>query len=378
MGSARVPAFMQEEFAIKPFSFLIDCWARLNWMRTSKPYLSGIVTALSLPYLIISTLLIWLALVFAKSIGYQPHAKFREAELIRALLQSDIVLFSGGGYLTDQGKKEAYALMLMGLMAASIGKPVYMTGQGIGPFNSRWSLFLLKLLGQKCKLIGLRDPDEGKKILLNLGVAPSKIHAIADDALTLPARNCPPQTTKTLAVHWRVSPHQNETDRVQAVLESALDVLAQSGWHLRLFVLHENVLFERAVYDAWLARYHWANATIIQSEDPRETLSAMSSCSAAIGMAYHFSVFAHGLSVPAVGLWHNEYYRIKLQGLFKLAQCPQLAIDDRHISTESLVALLTSEAFLKTKIDLGPLKHEHDAWWSLLSNDLIHHAHATH
>ncbi|GAA5180429.1 hypothetical protein GCM10025771_24910 [Niveibacterium umoris] len=344
MVSARTPRFVLEEFALDPVTFLYDCLDRghqvqrmLHLPRLIGDLMQGCAD-------LVSTLAIAMALLVCIVSGKRPSGRYMEADFVRSLLDADAVYFVGGGYLTDQGKRECRALLVTALFARCLRKPIVMSGQGVGPFRSFLSRWLFKRTAEYASLIGLRDAGQGMRLLESLNVSTARAETVADDALTLPPAYPVAPTPRALAVHWRVSPHQAETERVQPIIEVLLDRFAEEGWTIRLFQFHERPHYEASIYARWAATRGWPSVEIVQAADPRVLRAEIAKCSVGVGVAYHFSVFALAADLPVIGLWHTEYYREKIEGLMTAFGHIEWAKDDRRIDVDALRSQLLKMA----------------------------------
>ncbi|WP_374603192.1 polysaccharide pyruvyl transferase family protein [Niveibacterium sp.] len=347
--SAQTPAAIVEEFQLAPTSFLIDCLGRWRFKGRNR-----IAAVLSRTYIAVfgtvhlTVLAAWASI--CDRVGIKPTGRIMEAEFVRSVLESDAVYFVGGGYMTDQGKLECRALLITGLIASLLGKPLIMSGQGLGPFKTRVSRWLMRGVANRATMIGLRDSGHGLHVLAEIGATTGHAETVCDDAHTLPAWHQVTPESRTIGIHWRVSPHQAETARVQAAIEALLDKLVAEGWNVLLFQFHEREKYEASIYRQWLSSGRWPSARLIKDRDPRVLRAEIARCTVALGMAYHFSVFALAAAVPVLGLWHKPYYRDKIGGLMTAFGHPEWALDDRGISPDSLYETLTKMA----ASDCGP------------------------
>jgi polysaccharide pyruvyl transferase WcaK-like protein len=83
-------------------------------------------------------------------------------------------------------------------------------------------------------------------------------------------------------------------------------------------------------------------ATVISNcYDAAEIKGIISTVHAAIGVSYHFLLFALSCNVPAVGLFSDEYYRRKNTGLFELYDMQRCCIHlEKPEGISSAVSLL--------------------------------------
>ena len=63
--------------------------------------------------------------------------------------------------------------------------------------------------------------------------------------------------------------------------------------------------------------------------DPHLAKGIIGRMDLALGVSYHFLIFAMSMGVPAIGLFLDEYYRIKTCGACEVFGCPEWAIPVR-------------------------------------------------
>lgn len=308
---ADMSAQMCAEWGVRPYSLFQHCLGRFQfarWPRLLRAVPIGV------------TLLVCLALVALRKLrGSDLPWSFMEAELVNTLARTDAVVFNGGGYLTDEGRAECRGCLVTGWLAGLLGNRVYMTGQGIGPFDSGLTRWLLARVARRAEHIAVRDPAESRTLLIGLGVPAERVRALGDDAFTLPARVVPElqeRPERLLAVHFRISRFTEGVETIVSTLQQVLLAKQAQGWHIRFFIFSEHEALEREV----IGRVTAAGVTrfdVFQSADPRVLKAAVAQADLAIGIAYHFHVFALSCGVPTIGLYGGHYYRQKLEGLFE-------------------------------------------------------------
>lgn len=321
------PKFLSEELSAINYPLLYHCFGRFK-AAERKPFFKALITTFAT---IFAFIILLLRVVNKKALSWT----FMEAKLANAIVDSDLVVFSGGGYLTDKGMLECRASLLTGLLASIIGKQVVMSGVGIGPLDSKISGFLLSRIAKVANAIMVRDPFESKDLLLKLNVNQEKIMPIGDDAFTLPAKmqNGPTDTPnlKLLAVHFRISNFTVNAEQIANSLLSALKHHEQQGWFIRFFIFSEISRHEldiiNKIFSNKLSHYE-----VIQSRDPRELKFKISECQLAIGIAYHFLIFALTTGVPTIGLYDGDYYKQKVCGLFSWFDMEESALQFTEIN----------------------------------------------
>ncbi len=341
---ARTPDFLVAEFHLTKVSFVVDCLSRWSFRRRPTRTSARLTRFFHATLGTAEFFLLTLVVMACRTFQIRPISHIMEAELLNSLLDADAVYFIGGGYLTDQGKLECRALLTTALLAAWLKKPIILSGQGLGPYSTFLTQYLMRQVVKKADMVGLRDAGGGIRVLSRLGAPVNRTEIVCDDALTLPPSNTLAPRPRTIGVHWRVSPHQADTSRVQFILEALLDRLSEEGWTIWLFQFHERDNYEAQIYEHWVASRRWPGARIVRDQDPRVLRAEIARCTLGIGMAYHFSVFALAAAVPVLGLWHKPYYRDKIGGLMTAFGHPEWALDDRVISPDSLYETLTKMA----------------------------------
>lgn len=269
-------------------------------------------------------------------------------DLLAALEDSDFILFSGGGYLTDLGTLEARACLLTGILGILLRKPVFFSGQGIGPLRNPVTRFLLKFVGKRAQRILLRDHDASKRLLAGINIDQQKMREAGDDALTLPvsskATTEKSEAGKILGIHLRLTPFGTESGRIIERTKSIFQPLIRDGWKLRFYKFASQSAWESDLYARLMEEMDGNHYSIVQSDDPGEIRHSIGECTVCIGMAYHFLLFALAEAVPAIGLYSGPYYRQKLHGLYGWYNRQEWILDQQQCSAEELFQRVCSMA----------------------------------
>ncbi len=265
-------------------------------------------------------------------------------DLLSAIDRSDFILFSGGGYLTDMGRLEARACLLTGVLGIMLGKPVYFSGQGIGPVKEPLTRVLLKFVARRAKRILLRDRDASRNLLVNLNVDSKKIRESGDDALTLaavpPAPDSRKNISKILGVHLRLTPFGNKSAVLIEHARSIFQPLIQEGWKLRFYKFATQSTWETDIYSKITRNMDDDVYSIVHFNEPGEVRQSVGECTVCIGMAYHFLLFSLAEAVPAIGIYSGPYYRQKLQGLYGWYGRQEWVLDQDQAQSEVLIKLI--------------------------------------
>lgn len=269
-------------------------------------------------------------------------------ELLAAINRSDFILFSGGGYLTDLGRLEARGCLLTGVLGIMLGKPIYFSGQGIGPVEESITRFLLGFVARRARRILLRDQAASQKLLLNLGVDRLRMRESGDDALTLltPESAAEPvadsEKQKILGVHLRLTPFGNKSAQIIEHTKSIFRPLMRAGWRLRFYQFAAQSTWETDIYAQITGEMDQNAYTLVELDDPGMVRQSIGECTVCIGMAYHFLLFALTEGVPAIGIYSGPYYRQKLEGLYGWYGRQEWVLDQEQCKAEVLLELIQS------------------------------------
>ncbi len=101
------------------------------------------------------------------------------------LRRCDGVVFSGGGFLTDAFSGSCMAAITLMERAVSLEKPLFLMGQGVGPFSSAALRDRLLAVLKYVKKAYLREPIESSILLFESGVDRSEYGVTGDDAIEI-------------------------------------------------------------------------------------------------------------------------------------------------------------------------------------------------
>lgn len=253
------------------------------------------------------------------------------------IAESDAFLLAGGGTLNDHF--DFKALLAEILIAKALGIKCFLGAQTIGPLNKKISRRLLRWALEDTVLT-LRDKNLSKNVLLNdIKLRNDSIYECVDDAFLLPAIT--EEKAKdifrgegieigVIREHHRIigiNPRGwwkeagQKTGLRKALLEllrycvekkyyvifvptaegggetskdrnTALELLQEA-----CLINHPNVRALKEVYGA------------------SEIKGLLGLLDCAIGISYHFNLFALTQGIPTIGIYQDEYYRLKLSGL---------------------------------------------------------------
>jgi polysaccharide pyruvyl transferase WcaK-like protein len=293
---------------------------------------------------------------------YRSNERFRS--VLADIEKSDFIFDMGHGALNDVF--DPFMLCFLYYLAGRLNKPLFISGQSIGPFWRKRTVRMLRETLANAHTTGLRDKDVSRQILLGeIGVDPQRVHLaeIGDDTLDLVPRepdwDCfsPPvaaaiRSGQFFAIHWRASDYTqtlSATERIVPLAEAikrACDITrlpaiffpfsweTHSSDAVTAASIHDYLQGQVPFYAAW----NYLEAA--------ELKWLLGQARFGIGLSYHFHVFQLSQGRPSIGLYSNDYYKVKLNGAFRaysyqaapLPYCSNLATEQ---SFEDAVAAVT-------------------------------------
>jgi len=284
--------------------------------------------------------------------GYDIHAMHEFLDIVQ---QADIVIGSGGGYITDSFQGHACSLLQTLSLAQSYGKPTAMFGQGLGPFQSENILFWAKKVLPKLACLSLREGEYSKPCALSSGVPVSNIKVTGDDAISLANSMTPGFIGSKIGVNLRVSNYSGIGNEALAELKLFLDGISKS---LRTELcavpisLHEgdsdyesiakllgpNQLMAKEAYDA-----------------PEKVIKQIGLCRIIITGSYHAGVFALSQGISVVAVAATDYYRHKFEGLSSQFGVGCYVVDRENIDYGSKLKIAVDLAWENAERDQSVL-----------------------
>jgi polysaccharide pyruvyl transferase WcaK-like protein len=298
----------------------------------------------------------------------------RPRTAVQAVRVADLVVASGGGYVTDTWWWHASGVLSLLSLAQRLGKPTAMFGQGIGPMKRRLLRAQSRAVLPRLTLLGLREDRTGRPLARSLGVAPAALVLTGDDALeqgSHPGALASPGVLAAgsaaghvLGVNLRVSGYAGVD---QATAASVASVVRAVATELRADLVGLPVSRYATAADAGALRELWpgpsqpgqpgagpsrpaenpeASLAVDDITTPEGLVMAVAQCRAVITGSYHAALFSLAAGVPAVCLTKSPYYDTKFGGLAALfpGACRTVSLDGPEAAARLRAAI--GEAWL--------------------------------
>jgi polysaccharide pyruvyl transferase WcaK-like protein len=302
-----------------------------------------------------------------------------------ALAESDGLVLSGGGNLSSSWPDLLYERAALLHLARIFGKPAVVLGQTLGPRLEGHGRRLLAETLPSARFVGVREVPTAA-LALALGVPSERLWYQTDDAFFFepaprPAGREVQPHCEAIAV--TIDPQLRAAgERLFHSLADQLRRLSEASGASLLLIPHafgrerEASPSDRTEAGLLAERIALPDTVIAEQLDAAEVRRITGEAALIISTRYHPLVFGVAAAIPSIGIYGDEYCRIKLQGaLAHAAQQRSVVSYDAMAGGELLPRALT---LWETRHALrGELESRRPAWreewqqrWSAIAHAL--------
>jgi polysaccharide pyruvyl transferase WcaK-like protein len=285
---------------------------------------------------------------------------------------ADGLVVSGGGNLSSTWPGLLYERVALLQLARILGKPAVVLGQTLGPKLKDDERRLLAEALSSARFVGLRELPSAA-LALTLGVPQERIWYQSDDALTLKAKDrlvMPPFSSPgALRIAVTIDPQMRAAGpTLYSSLVRQLRELSETTGASLILVPHafgdESAAQPSDLTEARLLADDLAlpQTVVAAGLDADEVRQITGEASLVISSRYHPIVFGLAAGVACLGLYGDDYCRIKLQGALAHAQLEQWTMTYDEVLQGKL---LTSALELwQVRFDIRrQIESRRAAWW---------------
>ena len=251
--------------------------------------------------------------------------------LLAAVAAADALVVAGGGNLNSMWPDHVHERALAAAVARRAGIPVVVTGQTLGPFDTRPERDAVAELLTTAAVVGVREPHSAEEARA-LGVEASRLVEAPDDALLL--EGVPPQPPAGLLTQVRSARAPGTTDLWPRFIAVTIHPFAPRG-HERYAALGRQLgrLAERVGARVVLVPHvrraeggglrdldvavevaAHCDGVIVDAPTAREAAWVSHNAWLVVSSRYHPIVFASAAAVPALALTWGHYTSVKCRG----------------------------------------------------------------
>jgi polysaccharide pyruvyl transferase WcaK-like protein len=291
-----------------------------------------------------------------------------------ALARTDGLIVSGGGNLSSTWPDLLYERIALLHLARLFGKPAVVVGQTIGPgLASDESCLLAKALSS-ARFVGVRERPSAA-LALQLGVPPERIWYQSDDALFL-------ETNSESATPFSSAPAGISTPLIAVTIDPQVRAAGVAVFSALVSQLREisvtigaslNLIphafgNESAGLPSDLAEAHilaeqlGLSSTIVTARlNAKQAMQVSGEAALVISSRYHPIVFGLAAGVPSVGIYGDDYCRIKLQGALAHARLEHCTLTYDDVTRGELLTMALELWSTRDQV-CGQIESHREGW----------------
>lgn len=254
----------------------------------------------------------WIQALLGPLLGSRGEDDAPMRAYLAAVRGADLVIGTGGGYLTDPFEHQARMVLGTLSLAQSMNKLTAMVGQGVGPLHNSTLRTYSAGVMNRLQLLTLRESTAGGPLLREMGVKGDRIDTTGDDAIEAVYRDRGDGSANGIGVNLRVAGYAGALAGQLQVFKSALAKLSNQ-LNGTLIPLPIALQAEDSDVTSISRLMDMSNWTI--PDTPREVMERVGLCRVVMTGSYHAAIFALSRGVPVVGVVASEYYAAKMLGV---------------------------------------------------------------
>lgn len=263
--------------------------------------------------------------------------------LVRIVEAADLVVASGGGYITDFFYGTAVRALQILNLATWLDKPTVMLGHGLGPLQNLELWTQAKLVLPRVDLISLRESRAGMPLLNSLGVSHNRVMTTGDDAIELAYKARNTACGDGIGVNLRVTKYSSvDTDALE-IVRSALQHVARekSVPLIPVPIANYETEDDPKAIQKLLAGYDDDTDGGQDLDTPPKVIEQIGRCRVVVTGSYHGGVFALAQGIPVVCIAKSKYYVDKFFGLAEQfgTGCEVICMDEGQLRENLIFAI---------------------------------------
>ena len=240
---------------------------------------------------------------------------------VEAVSTSDLVVASGGGYITDLWGEWSHEVLNTLAFAAKLGKSTAILGHGLGPIENPRFYRKAKFVLPSLSLISIREKKASLPLLDSMGVLSNRIITTGDDAIELAYNARNPKVGKGIGINLRIANYSSINQESLEIVRSTLQNIAKKkdsplvSIPILRYHIDPNAESDIITIQQILAGFDNVFDQGNNLDTPLKVIEQVGHCRIVITGSYHAGVFALAQGIPVVSLAKSQYYIDKFQGL---------------------------------------------------------------
>jgi polysaccharide pyruvyl transferase WcaK-like protein len=293
----------------------------------------------------------------------------RDNQTIDAVSRADGLVVSGGGNLSSTWAELLYERVALLQLASILGKPAAVLGQTIGPRLEGKARERIRKALPTARFVGVRELPSAA-LALELGIPSERLWYQCDDALALDdvSSSSAVNRSGTPSIAVTIDPQIRAAGEVvlNALIRQLRELSKTTGASLILVPHafgnessgHPSDLTEALA----LAEELGLSRTVIASGiDTRRARHIAAEASLIISSRYHPIIFGLAAGTPCIGIYGDEYCRIKLQGALAHAQLERWTLTYEDASRGELLGRALDLWRTRNEVQRS-LTAQHEPW----------------
>lgn len=260
---------------------------------------------------------------------------------VEAIEAADLVVASGGGYITDAFEKKATITLSILDLANRLGKPTVMLGHGLGPLQNPKLCTQAKGVLPYVDIITLREQRAGIPLVNSLGISNKNFVVTGDDAIELVYEHRSVELGNGIGINLRFAEYAQVDTNLVKIISLALQDTARTKNAPLIPVPISHSKSDSKTIQQILAGYDDASDGGQNLDTPLKVIKQVGRCRVVVTGSYHAGVFALAQGIPIVALAKSEYYIDKFLGLaeqFRIG-CEVILMSDKELRENLIVAI---------------------------------------
>ena len=282
---------------------------------------------------------------------------YKERRYLRNLSRADLIFTDGGGTISDRTNmfKTLTSQLITYLLASILGKPIFLSGQTIGPFEKRsFAMLLTRICLNRVNVITLRDHHFSPKTLEKLRITKPSVYLSTDDAFSLPASSDErieqlfkeqsiviPKGKALIGVNM-ANYGEARDEKFKKMFAEFLDFLITERSAHIVFIPTD---YHRPGSDveimseiAGFVKHKHGVHVLPEKYKAKELKGIISKMDFGIGARYHFNVFSATTGVSSIAIAINDFADIRHNGVMNMLEIKNNVVRLQDLTVETLIA----------------------------------------